>query len=141
MSDGNGHDDSLRMAMIIQGYEVGREDFGDGLRDRIAFEVAFSHNVGCGSKAALMQVFYMAADAIVEAFNKDQVVWTKITETKPDAIHGCVLFRYHRDGCKGWLVSLAYYEPGEEIDAGQWHTIGRGPKPWPEGSEWMAIPL
>lgn len=131
----------LEMKMLLQGFEIGRSDFGDSLRDRIAFEVAFSMNCLCGSKNAFIDLLYSSADAIVEAFNKDQVIWTKANETPPSAVHGCVLMRYHRKDQKAWRVSLVYFIAGDGFGDGEWLTAGDGPPPWPDQCEWMAIPI
>lgn len=132
----------LEMKMLLQGFEIGRTDFGDSLRDRLAFEVAFSQNCLCGSKKALITLFYSAADSIIEAFNREQAIWTKASEAPPSAVLSCVLMRYKRRGEFTFRrVSLVYWNAGDELDTGEWRTIGGGPAPWPEDSEWMAIPI
>lgn len=131
----------LEMKMLLQGFEIGRSDFGNSLRDRIAFEVAFAMNCLCGSRSAFMDLLYSSSDAIVEAINKDQVIWTKASETPPSAVCGCVLMRYHREDQKAWRVSLVYFIAGDGFGDGKWLTIGDGPQPWPDRCEWMAIPI
>ena len=125
--------------MLIQGYEIRRKDFGDELRDRIAFEVAFSQNCLCGSKKALMTLLYSSADSIIEEFNREQVAWTK-AETPPSAVLQCVLMRYKQiTDTQFWSASLVYWHAGDELDSGEWKTFGNGPDPWPDDAEWMAI--
>lgn len=132
----------LEMFMLIQGYEVGRKDFGDSVRDRIAFEVAFSQNCLCGSKDALLTLFYSAADSIIQVTNKEKSIWTPITETKPSPFAGA-LYRVRGDpGDAPWIVGLAEpLTPAEDIDNVQWRNVLTGKLLWPDGAEWMAIPL
>lgn len=132
----------IEMFMLIQGYEIGRDDFGDSVRDRIAFEVAFSQNVMCGNKDALLTIFYSAADSIIAAFNKEQAVWTPIAETKPDAWSGGVLYRARGKSGNGWIIGLAEpVLPVDDIDIVPWRNVLTGKTLWPDGAEWMAIPL
>lgn len=134
----------LEMMMLIQGYEVGRDDFGDTMRDRIAFEVAFSQNCLCGSKEALMTLFYSAADSIIEQTNKAGVIWTAIEDEKPSPLVSGVLFRWKPDGPgKPWCVDLARPDlPADDIDDVRWLCISSLTEPlWPNDAEWMAIPL
>lgn len=134
----------MHLAMLIQGFEIARADFGDTVRDRIAFEIAFTMAVGCGDKKALMSVLYSAADSIIAATNREKAIWTRIADDKPSPLLPGILFRWKPDGPgKPWCIDLARPDlPADDIDDVNWLCISSLTQPlWPEGSEWMAIPL
>lgn len=140
----------LHLGIVIQGFEITRADFGgvsnhiSTVRDRIAFEIAFTMNVGCGDKKALMSLLYNAADSIIAATNREKAIWTRIADTKPSPFLAGVLFRWKPDGPdKPWCVDLARPNlPADDIDNVRWLCISSLTEPlWPKESEWMAIPL
>lgn len=132
--------DDYQIYMIPQGFEVHRNDFGDAVRDRIAFEVCSAMNVGCGSKRALMDLLYSAADAIIEQTNKAGVIWNPVDETSPDASVLYVLYRWREDENGGWSVGYGWWRAAETVEDGRW-MFSSGHSDWPDGSEWMAIPI
>lgn len=52
--------------MNYNGIQLERADFGNDLRDKIAFDVAFYGGVTCSTKKAALEMLYHAADQIIE---------------------------------------------------------------------------
>lgn len=59
----------MRLMMNYHGVELCRDDFGDDLRDVIAFTLAFVANTHCRDKAAALELLYHEADRIIELVN------------------------------------------------------------------------
>ena len=59
----------MELLMVPQGIEIGRSDFGNEIRDRIAFEVCFAMNTICADKKSLLTLLYSTADSIIAATN------------------------------------------------------------------------
>ncbi len=133
--------DDYQIYMIPQGFEVHRQDFGDALVDRIAFEICSAMNVGCGSKRALMDLLYSSATSILEHTNRAGVTWTPIGSVRPDEMmNEYVLYRWHESPRLHWRVGYGYWRGSEIPDEGQW-MFSSGHTDWPDGAEWMAIPI
>lgn len=47
------------------GFDFGRADFGNDLRDWIAFSLALLASTGCRDKEAALQLLYHEADSII----------------------------------------------------------------------------
>ena len=62
----------MEMLMTYGGQEVGRSDFGNNLRDKIAFDVAFYSGIGCASKEKAIEMLYSAADSIIEQVRESE---------------------------------------------------------------------
>ena len=58
-------DITLNIGFDFNGVEILRSDFGHGLRDRIAFEIAYTASTTCTSKAGVLELFYAKADQIL----------------------------------------------------------------------------
>ena len=57
--------DNFSVGFFYNGVELTRDDFGDGLRDYIAFQIAFTASITCLDKTAALELLHVAADSIL----------------------------------------------------------------------------
>ena len=61
----------MMMQLCIGDFLLDRSDFGNELRDRVAFDLAFLMGVGVGNKEALLEAIYFTADEVVERVRQE----------------------------------------------------------------------